>query len=144
MKLLRLNPYLLRVTDPLIKLTESRFHIIKGFEMEKIPPIYVFPNNTRTTSSIPSSDVFYLIFNGNKRTVVAREMCRSLFGKVIENDFDLFEAQNQDPRQFLPSNLTFTFSDMQYHLEERANYYAKLNYRCCPISITDAKKRIHL
>jgi len=144
MKLLRLNPYLLRITDPLVKLMENRFNIMKGFGKGIIPPVYVFPSNTSTASSIPNAKVFYLIFNGNKRTIIAREMCRSLLGNVIENDHDLFDAQNKDPRVLLPSDISFNFRDVQYHLEERANYYSKLNYRCSPISITDSKKRIRL
>ena len=144
MRLLRLNPYLLRITDPLIRLVESRFRIMKGFEAGKIPPIYVFPSSTFTSSPGSKSDVTYLVFNGNKRAVVAREMCRSLFGNVIEDDHDLFEAQDKDPRVSLSSNVPFNFADMQYHLEERANYYARLNYQCCPIPISESKLRIRL
>ncbi|MEK6850849.1 MAG: hypothetical protein AABX85_04710 [Nanoarchaeota archaeon] len=59
MKLLRLNSYLLRITDPLIKLMESRFHIVEGFEAEKIPPIYVLPRGASLVFSALKKYKYY-------------------------------------------------------------------------------------
>ncbi len=131
MELKRFNPYFLYITDPLLKLYESRIKLLELFREGMVPPIYVFEGETQ------------LVFNGNKRTIIARELEQGLQGYLIKSQADLEEAQKFDPRKF-PRELSLDYHSVKYHLTERANTFARLNHELMPISVTTASRRIRI
>jgi hypothetical protein len=125
------NPFFLRVTDPLLKLQESRYGIADALEAGKIDPIYAFDDKSG----------FYLIFNGNKRTVIGRELLKRIPGCIIQNDADLWLAQEKQPRN-LPRDVEFTYNGVMDHLSKRANQMARYDAVFSPIRVEDGMLRV--
>ena len=129
MKVTRLNPYYLRITDPLWELANRRELLMALYEENRVPPIWVMNFEQEE----------YLVYNGNKRTVVARELGRAVPANIIKDDASLWEAQRIDPRQ-LPPAFPFTYASVYGHLCERADKFSALNQRCLPIPLSSGKR----
>lgn len=123
MDLVYLHPYHLRITDPLTRLAESRSGICQGFESKSIPPIFVFP-----------SEDGLLVFNGNKRTIVARELGRGVWGYVLWDDEDVQIAQKEEPR-LVPPEIKINYCALCEHLRKRANEFSRMNEQYSPIPL---------
>lgn len=125
MKFLRVNPYSLSLTDPLLELQNRRKFIYEHLLAADIAPVLVFPEENG----------FYNIFNGNKRTVIAREIGTLINASIIENNNDLWSAQRSEPRN-LPSELRFDFESVREYLSERAIEFARYNDRHMPLPLS--------
>lgn len=137
MELLRLNPFRLRITDPLSTLQERRQAILTDFESGTVLPVFVIPNEF-----LLPNEREYFVFNGNKRTVIARELVRSIRAYIISTTEELKVAQEQDPRFKLPLNLPLNYEVVMEHLYNRAQKFSKLDYQSAPIPFSEGLRRI--
>jgi len=154
MELLRLNPFVLRITDPLSTLHERRESIVNDFEEDIVSPVYVFPD-IDNYFTIQGSEESYLIFNGNKRTVIARELCRPIMANVILSTEDLFTANEKKSaskftanerekglKRQMPPHVKFDYQSVRDHLLKRANEFARINQQYTPCVISEGLKRV--
>ncbi len=126
----RLNPYALFLTDPLWALEERRALLTDKFQTGSIDPIIVLPAKE---IFFPDFNVF-LVFNGNKRTVLSREFGKAVPAYIIRNGEELLMAQTAEPRAFQP-DFILNYESVQAHLEERAKRFLSLNRRVSPIKL---------
>jgi hypothetical protein len=122
MKSLEISPCHLKLTDPLLTLEERRKIIITRMLDKTIPPIYIIGEGNEEET--------YFLFNGNKRTVLAKEQNLTLKARLITNQEDLEIAQKEDPRKF-PESHPLEYEATREYLRRRAEYYAKMSFGIC-------------